>query len=196
MTLPKLRLISRPLTTFRKTQDWLWRNRYVWRRKGRHNIWQWMVRWFLTSLKVCSWDYCDIVHAWALSWLWIGRLERKSKDWLYPVPGFFNWHKPYGPIKDEEKVLDHHIDVDLEDHPDDGLRVRLKAILVKGIESGRGPKLYGRKENISYSDWTSYIVDVGKHTRDRPHIDIYDAEDLDKHLSRPRTPEKAKKRFQ
>ena len=146
--------------------------------------------------------------------------ERRIKDWLYPFPDFIGLQSSYKPIKKVEEELKLRIENDVQNEledsrrkdPDDRLRARivndlgsdtddnvrnvLEDIISRGIRRWREPKPFaGREEKFSYLNYAAILVDIGQHQRDKPLIDICDADDLHQRLKQPRSVEEAKKRF-
>ena len=129
-------------------------------------------------------------------------LERKVKDWLYPLPDFLDKRPPYKSVGDEFKQgtnagLDNRLDRDSILDPHSILRERVRRILYRGLAIWKGEKSRGVKEAFSWGGGDdNLVVDVGRHGRYYLDIRWLDPEDLDIKLCKPRHVETSRKRFQ
>lgn len=124
-------------------------------------------------------------------------LERKQKEWLYPLPDFLSSRPPYRPMQEEVRRLERHLSTDLNDRTDDVLQEDLAMILRRGVERWRVFKeSRGGREAFSIYPYNVILVDIGQHRRNDPSITWCDAAELDSQLRQVRKVEKAKKRFQ
>lgn len=124
------------------------------------------------------------------------------KEWLYPLPDFIRSRPPYKSVKEEliqgeTSGLDGRLDMDrIADFG--GLRHKLRRILDRGLTVWKGEKWGRGTEAFSFGAHNAFVVDVGRSTRNEIYtrFEWCDAEDLDEYLRKPRSVEKAKKRFQ
>ena len=128
-------------------------------------------------------------------------LERKIKDWLYPLPDFLDKRPPYKSVGDEFKQgtnsgLENRLDRDSILDPHSILRERVRRILYRGLAIWKGEKSRGVKEAFSRGGSSAnFVVDVGRHRRDNLDVHWLDPEDLDEYLRKPRNVESSRKRF-
>ena len=100
-------------------------------------------------------------------------------------------------MQEEIERLDYRLKLDLSNHTDDGLREDLSAVLKRGVEMWKSSKGWrGSKESFSVFNYSAFLINIGKHRRNEPHIEWCDAQELESELNQARTVEKAKKRFQ
>ena len=92
--------------------------------------------------------------------------------------------------------LDKRLDMDSILDPHSNLRERVRRILDRGLAIWKGEKSMGAKEAFSWGDYSTLVVDVGRHASKNPSYDRYDPQDLDHYLCKPRRVENSRKRFQ
>lgn len=136
---------------------------------------------------------CHSTYRGTRSIMWLillSSLERKAKEWLYPYPDFITKRPPYNQMKEEYDGWEHRLEIDLQNHLDESLRMKFKGILTRGF------KKWNQETAFSTGNYSAVVVDVGQHQRSSPNIEWCDAEDLDRHLKQARRIYDAKKRFQ
>ena len=120
----------------------------------------------------------------------LSSLERKAKEWLYPYPDFITKRPPYDQIEKEYNGWEHRLEIDLQDHLSESLRMKFKSILTRGFEK------WSQERAFSVGNYSAAVVDVGQHQRSNPNIRWYDAMGLGRYHHQARTIYNAKKRFQ
>ena len=101
-------------------------------------------------------------------------------------------------MQEEHGGLDHRLKMDFIADQHGSLRQKVRRILNRGLVTWKKDKSRGAKEAFSYGEYNAFVFDVGRRAGKYSYIYLKwcDAEGLDQYLRKPRSVEKAKKRFQ